>query len=101
MKWLMLTFLLCGVTGITACSLDRANLVANDWTWKPRGSNVFPNTDAEKLAVEVIHGGGKSLARGNLKAYREGEERGYLVVAVEETPGRHRGADREDQVQNT
>jgi hypothetical protein len=86
MKWLMLALLLCGVTGITACSLNRASLVANDWDWKPRGSNVFPDTDAEKLAVEVTQGAGKSLARGNLRAYSEGEERGFLVVAVEETP---------------
>ena len=86
MKWHMLALLLCAVSGITACSRNRANLAANDWAWKSRGSNVLPNTDAEKLAVQVMQGGGNPLTWGDLKAYREGEERGYPVVAVEETP---------------
>ena len=86
MKWLMLAILLCAVTGITACSGNRANLAANEWAWKTRGSDVPPRTEAEKLAVEMMQGGGKPLRRGDLKAYREGEERGYSVVAVEEIP---------------
>jgi hypothetical protein len=86
MKWLMLALLLCGVTGITACSSNRAILAANERAWKTRGSDVLPHTVGEKLAVEVMEGGGKPLRQGGLKAYREGEERGYSVVAVEEIP---------------
>jgi len=63
MKWLMLALLLCAVTGITACSGNRANLAANERAWKTRGSDVLPHTEAEKLAVEMMQGGGKLLRR--------------------------------------
>lgn len=86
MKLLMLAFLLCAVAGITACSGNRANLAANERVWKARGSDFLPHTDAEKLAVEVMQGGGNPVTRGDLRAYREGDEREYSVVAVEEIP---------------
>jgi len=86
MKWLIPTLLLCAVAGITACSGGRANLAASERSWKARGSDVLPHTDGERLAVEVMQGGGKPLRRGGLKASLECDERGYSVVAVEEIP---------------
>lgn len=86
MKRLMLTILLCAVAGLAACSGNRASLASNERAWKSRGTGVLPRTDAEKLAVELMQAGGKPLVRGDLKAYREGEERGHTVVAVEEIP---------------
>jgi hypothetical protein len=64
MKWLLLALLLYAVTGITACSTDRANLAASERSWKARGSDVLPHTDGERLAVEVMQAGGKSSGTG-------------------------------------
>jgi hypothetical protein len=86
MKLLTLALLICAVTGISACSASRANLADNERSWKSRGSDVLPHTEAEKLAVGVMQSEGKPLQRGSLKAYREGEDGSYSVVVVEEIP---------------
>lgn len=86
MKWLLLVFLLLAQAGISACALDLANLAAEDESWQGRVNGTLPATASERLAAEVMTHGRKPIARGNLMASYEGEESGYSVVAVTETP---------------
>lgn len=85
MRYLLVALLLLAQAGITSCSFDLANLAADDWAWQSRENDPTPKTASEKLAAKVMQDGALTLTSGNLKAYMDGNDHGYLVVAVEET----------------